>query len=169
MSGVVLTWPLAFDPGSVSISNGSGIGTISALASAPDVRARTGLPRRGLDIPIGVNKHGATKTVTRDDNDRKIISTALSDNNNDHAFQQDPGLGADMIFGVNTDAIRGIIIQRLRDVFADFERQNRYSLREDTAVWTESDEGDLILDFDYFNIETDEAKHFSGALQRRVD
>lgn len=165
MPAVTLTWPLAFDPSSVSITNGSGIGPVGNVADAPKLRARTNLPRRGLDIPVGVNSRGSSRTVTSDENDRKIISTALSDNHNDNAFQQDPGLGADMIYAVNSDAIRGIIIQRLRDVFAEFERQNRYKLKEDTAVWS-GEESELVLDFDYFNIETDEQKHFSGALQR---
>jgi hypothetical protein len=117
---------------------------------------------------MGVNHRGSSRTVTGEANDRKILSTALSDNHNDHAFQQDPGLGSDFIFGINDEAVRGVIIQRLRDVFTDFERQNRYRLKEDSAVWSSNEDGELILDFDYFNIETDEPKHFTGSLLREV-
>lgn len=166
MAGVILSWPLAFSSSSVIISGGGAVAPAGALDAAR-LRARTALPRRGLDIPIGVNRRGSSRTVTSDANDRKVISTALSDNNNDHAYQQDPGLGADFIFGMNDETVRGIIIQRLRDVFADFERQNRYRLKSDSAVWSQ-DEGDLILQFDYFNIETDEPKHFTGSLQREL-
>lgn len=166
MAGVTLSWPLAFDPGSVTVTGGGTVTSDQGL-DAPVLRNRTNQPRRGIAIPIGVNKRGGTRTVTSDANDRKIIATALSDNNNEHAFQQDPGLGADFVFGISDAAVRGIIIQRLRDVFADFERQNRYRLDESSAVWTEG-EGELVLDFDYFNIETDEPKHFRGVLNKDV-
>jgi hypothetical protein len=115
-------------------------------------------------LPVGVNRRGGIRTVVGDANDVKILSTALSDNQNEHAYQQDPGLGGEMIFAINDHAVRGIIIQRLRDVFADFERQHRYKLIEDSASWSQ-DGGELHLSFDYFNIESDELRHFRGSLR----
>lgn len=163
MAGTTLQWPLAFDPSQVIVTGGGTVAPEGA-SSIPNLRARSDLPRRGVDIPVGVNKRGSTRTVTSDDNDRKIISTALSDNANEHAYQQDPGLGASFIFDVNDEAVRGLIIQRLRDVFADFQRENRYRLIEESASWTQ-DGGVLILAFDYLNIESDEPKHFTGTLR----
>jgi hypothetical protein len=73
-------------------------------------------------------------------------------------------LGAEFIFDINDEAVRGLIIQRLRDVFASFQRENRYRLVEESASWSQ-DGGTLTLAFDYFNIESDEPKHFTGTLR----
>lgn len=156
MAGINPSWPLSFDPDLAIVTDGT--------TEPPAQRARTGLHRRGLQIPVGVNRRGSSRTTVGDANDYKIIATALSDNQNEHAWQQDPGLGADFIFGINDEAVRGIIIQRLRDVFAEFERQHRYKFAEDTAVWGQN-EGDMTLEFDYFNIESDEHRHFTGTLR----
>jgi hypothetical protein len=162
MAGKTLSWPLAFDFSAVIVTGGTLVP--EGALDAARLRARKDLPRKGLALPVGVNKRGSTKTVTSDANDRKIIAIGISDCHNSHAYQQDPGLGSDHIFALNDGAVRGIIIQRLRDIFADFENQNRYKLKEETTAWTE-DGGELILDFDYFNIESDEEKHFKGPLQ----
>lgn len=109
---------------------------------------------------MGVNAQGRTATVSGEDQDRKIIRAALGDNDNNNAFQQDPGLGADMVFDINDPVTRGIILRRLRLVFQDFERQKRYRLQEDTIKWAE-DGGELILEFNYLNLESDKPESFT--------
>lgn len=156
-----LTWPLSVPPPTAAV--GSGPAASSAVSrEAPTLRNRTDLPRVGLAIPVGVTKQGRTRTVTGEANDRKIIFTALGGNHNQNAYQQDPGLGDDMIFEINDEVIRARIRQRLIDVFDDFDRQNRYRLVSESVSWDiNEDEGELVLSFDYFNVESDEVQSFA--------
>lgn len=96
-----------------------------------------------------------------DDNDKKIIALALGSDDNENAFQQDIGLGIDMIFGISDPGIRGRIINRLKAIFRNFQAQQRFSLFTASIKFTEdSKTQELILEFKYLNLESDEIKDF---------
>jgi hypothetical protein len=114
----------------------------------------------GLSIPVGANKAGRAAMSTADENDSKIISTALSDCDSDNAFQQELGLGSGMIFDVNDPLVRAKIMRRLNLIFDEFEKLKRYRLQEDTVKWSKDDDGGLFLEFKYLNIESDELHTF---------
>lgn len=114
----------------------------------------------GLAIPVGVNKKGGAKLVSGDENNTKIIRLSLGDDSNENAFQQNIGLGISMIFGVSDETIRASIIRRLYDVFRKFEAQKRFTLRRETVRWTKGDDQDLVLEFRYLCLESDEEKLF---------
>jgi len=113
---------------------------------------------------LGVDSSGHGATVVDRDQDDKIISTALTGNDNSNAFQLEPGLGNDMVFDPLDAAVRGRILIRLRAVFADFQIQNRYKLLEDTISW-DSDDGELTLRFRYHNLETDNTLDYSTGFK----
>jgi len=116
----------------------------------------------GLALPVGVNTSGGVKLVDSDENDNKIISLALGMDDNENAFQQGIGLGIDMVFAISDPATRGRILGRLKQIFRRFEAQKRYRLRPATLKWTEdSDTQDLVLEFKYINLESDEERTFS--------
>lgn len=115
---------------------------------------------RGLKLPMGVDATGGTAMVEGEDDNRQIIMTALSDCDNEHAFQQDLGLGADMIFDISDPAERARILRRVRMIFDRFEAQHRFRLLTDTIRWS-VDGGDLTLEFLYHDIESDEDKPFA--------
>lgn len=165
---VTITWPLAFDSSSV-LFGASTVTAPSTRLSAPALRRQEDLPRAGLRIPLGVTKQGRGAVVTGDVQDQKIIDTSLGSNDNQNAFQQDRGLGDDMIFDVSDAAVRGVIRIRLRDVFADFEIQHRYRLLTDTIVWAQdSEKQELSLEFKYHNLETDDTKDFEKGFRQGV-
>ena len=115
----------------------------------------------GLALPIGVSASGGVKLVDGDDNDKKIIALALGSDDNENAFQQDIGLGIDMIFGISDPGIRGRIINRLKAIFRNFQAQQRFSLFTASIKFTEdSKTQELILEFKYLNLESDEIKDF---------
>jgi len=137
--------------------------------SAPPLRRQEDLPRRGLRVPVGVDKKGRTVTLIGDPQDQKIIDIGLSGNDNLNAFQQDPGLGEDMVFDLADPVVRGKIMIKLRDLFVDFEAQNRYKLLEDTVQWDENTEDqELSLRFKYHNLETDDKKDFDKGFREGV-
>lgn len=111
----------------------------------------------GLQLPVGVDGAGGSELVSGDDNDRKIIGIALSDDDNENAFQQDITLGSFMIFQVNSDTTDAQIIRRLRAIFRVFRQQSRFLLVDKTVKIKEgSEEGVRELEFKYVNLESDE-------------
>lgn len=145
------------------------MGTVSESTGIPNIQKQLDPPRKGLRIPLGVTKQGRSATVSGDTQDQKIINTALSGNDNLNAFQQDPGLGEDMVFDLSDPVVRGKIMGRLRDVFNDFEAQNRYRLLEDTIEWEEDPANqELNVRFKYHNLETDDVKDFEKGYREGV-
>lgn len=118
---------------------------------------------RGLRVPVGVDPTGGAAMVESDENDQKIISIALGSCDSEHAFQQEIGLGSDMVFDINDPTLRARIYRRLISIFQDFESQKRYRLVRETVKWEESG-GELTLAFKYLNLESDEPKTFTQSF-----
>jgi len=113
----------------------------------------------GLKIPVGVDASGGTAMVSGEANDDKTIYAALSDCENEHAYQQDLGLGNFMVFWNNNSKVKAKILRKLITIFGIFEADKRYRLKEESIQWSKS-EGDLVLEFEYINLETEEVKSF---------
>jgi hypothetical protein len=116
---------------------------------------------RGLRVPVGADPTGGAALVESDENDQKIIGLALGSCDNENAFQQDVGLGNDMVFDINDPTLRARIYRRLISIFQDFETQKRYRLLRDTVRWETGEEGELVLAFKYMNLESDEPRDFT--------
>lgn len=116
----------------------------------------------GLRIPVGVGTGGGARLVGGEENDRKIIFLSLGSGWNENAFQQDIALGQAMIFATNDPSVRALIRRRLIAIFREFQALNRYRLLQETIKWSE-DAGrqELVLEFKYANLETDEVKDFT--------
>jgi len=114
----------------------------------------------GLKVPISVNKKGGLSLVSGDENDKKIISLSLGDDDNENAFQQNIGLGVGMIFSIADELSRPKIMRRLTEVFRKFESQKRYLLKTNTIKWQKDQNQQLVLEFKYINLESDEEKIF---------
>lgn len=124
---------------------------------------------RGLRIPVGVNRAGGAAMVEGDAHKRQVISTALSSGESANAFQQNVNLGDDMIFGVDTPRFRAAILRRLSAIFVEFERQRLFRLMKETIEWSrDEDEGELVLGFQYLDIESDEPKDFRKTFTLRA-
>lgn len=118
----------------------------------------------GLKIPVGVNPMGGIAKVTGDDNAIQAIKTALTDCENEHAFQQELGLGAGMVFASNDMRLRAVILRRVRGIFNEFQKEKRFKLLEETIKWSEGD-GELVLEFRYMDLESDEEKPFQRVFR----
>lgn len=121
----------------------------------------------GLRLPIGVGPTGGASLVDHEENDNKIIFTALSAGDSENAFQQDIALGDRMVFDTNDSSVRAKIIGRLVSIFNRFVVQKRYRLKKDTVKFTtDSTTQELILEFRYVNLETDEEQNFKRTFTR---
>lgn len=114
---------------------------------------------KGIKIPVGVNRQGGLAYVEREDNNWKLISTSLSDCDSANAFQQDLGIGSDIIFDVSAPSVPVRIAKRVRDVFKVFEGQHKFKLLENTMKFTQK-EGELSLSLQYVDLESDETYPF---------
>lgn len=121
---------------------------------------------RGLALPVRVAPWGGVLLIEGDDNDSKIISLALGSDDNENAFQQDIGLGESMIFDVDDPQLRGRVVAKIRNIFRRFEAQKRYRMLGETLRWLPgAQQGEMILEFKYINLESDEPKTFSRAYR----
>lgn len=116
--------------------------------------------RRGVSIPLRSTSAGRLATSIGESLDIERISTALTDGDNENPFRQDRTMGSSMIFDAGSPAVRARIMSRLRVVFAEFERQQRYRLLAESIEWEQTGP-ELILTFKYHNLEADEIKPFS--------
>jgi len=115
---------------------------------------------RSLKIPLGVDASGGAAMVESDDLNTQLIMTALSDCDNENAFQQELGLGPEMIFDLSDPGARAKILRRVYQIFDNFEAQHRFRLLRETIRW-ETEDGDLSLHFTYHDLESDELKPFA--------
>lgn len=115
---------------------------------------------RGMRVPVGVNMMGGAAMVEGEDNDQKTIFVAMSNCDNDHAFQQDLGMDIGVVFQTVDSGARAKVLRRIRDIFRLFEEDDRYRLLNDSLSWS-TKEGELVLEFKYLNIETDQVQSFS--------
>jgi len=119
---------------------------------------------KGLKLPVGVDATGGTAMVEGEDNNKQVIFTALSDCDNENAFQQALGLGTDMIFDINDPIARADILRKVTSLFQEFEALHRFKLLTDTVRWTHEKEGQLTLEFIYHDLESDEQKPFAKSF-----
>lgn len=119
----------------------------------------------GLRLPVGVGANGGAAIVSGDAQATKIIWTALSDCDNQNAFQQDLGLGSDLVFDAPESANRGKIIRKLYAIFDEFERDMLYRLERGTIQFEHDPRTqELVLSFQYINLESDDVKEFRKVL-----
>lgn len=115
----------------------------------------------GLAMPVGVSSDGGARLSVGDDNDDKIIRLALGDDANENAFQQNVGVGADMVFGLSDELLQAAIMRRVTEVFRRFEAQKRYVMRRNTIAWSrDSETQELILQFKYLSLESEREQTF---------
>lgn len=119
---------------------------------------------RGLAVPVGVNKLGATVMLEGDEDAAKTISLALSDNDSDNAFQQGIGLDHGQVFAGADSRSRALILSSLYRLFAVFEKEKKFKLKTDTIKWGQA-EGEQILTFKYVDMESDEVLGFQKAFR----
>ena len=113
----------------------------------------------GLKIPVGVNAMGGVALLEGDDDAMQAIKIALTDCESENAFQQDLGLGSGMVFANNDSMLRARILNNLRSIFNQFQKEKRFKLLENTIKWKDA-EGELTLEFRYLNMESDQEKPF---------
>lgn len=115
----------------------------------------------GLAMPVGVGQDGGARLSEGDANDDKIIRLALGDDANENAFQQNIGVGADMVFGMADELLQSGIMRRVNEAFKRFEAQKRYALRRNTIRWSrDSSTQEMVLQFKYVALESDREQTF---------
>lgn len=115
---------------------------------------------KGLKVPVGVDRSGGAAWIEGDAQKHQLLQIALSSGENANAFQQNINLGEAMIFGNDSSRMRAAIMQRVLRIFEEFERNRLFRLMVETVAWSKGDEGELVIEFSYIDIESDETKSF---------
>jgi len=124
---------------------------------------------KGIKIPVQVDGTGRIATIESDELNRQLIATALSDDENENAFQQQIGLGETMVFDQDTPVLRAKILRRLFTIFLDFESRKLFRLVRETIEWSKDIEnGDLTLGFYYIDLESDNPQSFKKTFTTRI-
>ena len=112
--------------------------------------------RSGMSIPFQINQFGGVKMSTDQQLDEEGILINLMDTSNDNAFFQIGNISS-FIFKQNNSDIRQGIINRLIEVFDEFEYQNRMRLIKDSIEIYSYGET-VYIQFNYYSIESGETK-----------
>lgn len=115
---------------------------------------------KGLKLPIGPDGSGRTAIISQDAQATKLISIALSDLDNDNAFQQDIGLGSDLVFEISGSPFRAEVRRRVKEIFSEFEKNKKFKLINSSIKFSKEVPGEEVLEFQYINIESDEVVSF---------
>ena len=123
-----------------------------------------------LAIPVGVDATGGARLSSSDEDAEKTIRLALADNDSDHAFQQDIGLGTGHVFDVRNSAFRVRVLTRLFSIFDRFEADKLFRLDRSSIRWVPGvDPGEQELEFRYINLETDDPRTFRRSFKAGPD
>lgn len=122
---------------------------------------------RGIKVPVSVNKTGGTAMVEGDDQAFQAIAIALSSGESANAFQQEINLGDDPIFRNDDTELRSFILKRVFEIFEDFEASKLFRLMRETIKWSSGEEGEIVIEFKFVNLESDKVTDFKKAYSVR--
>ncbi len=108
---------------------------------------------KGLGVPIRVEA-GGLAVCAGEEQLRNIILLSLSLCESENPFQ-DLGIGADLVFDNDTEAVRGRIRGRVSSLFRRLEREGRARLVLGYPIFAREDDG-LVVQLRYINLETTE-------------
>ncbi len=121
---------------------------------------------RGIALPIRVGPHGGVVLEEGDAQAEKVIATALGDCDSSHAFQLEDGLGTGHIFQLPGPARKAVILARLFRIFATFEKLILFRIDRTTLRWGRGEQGELVLTFNYVDLETSQVAAFSKTFAK---
>lgn len=113
----------------------------------------------GLRIPVGVNKSGGAAVETNEaEQNRKLITLALSEGDDNNAFQKLGGF-RELIFQIKNAGVRARAETRLRQILAKYS--DRIQLSTDQPIEFVTDNANEIeLRFSYIDLLTNRVQDF---------
>jgi len=127
-------------------------GQPSALGSNAGNRT-SGNGKTGIAIPFSADGRGRLALVSGDDQLRKLIILNLSDCDSANPYQDDLGLGADMIFAIASVKLRADVKRKVNSLFRRLQLTDRARLSGPPSFTTDEEEQSITMDIDYINLE----------------
>lgn len=115
----------------------------------------SGQGKTGIAIPFSADGRGRIALVSGDDQLQKIIAMNLSDCQSDNPFQDDLGIGADMVFAIASTKLRADLKRRITVLFRRLQLQDRARLAAAPTFEIDDKQQELNVDINYVNIEED--------------
>lgn len=131
--------------------------TLAPEYQEPDATRLPTTRRTGVAIPFRASISGGLATATGEENDFKIIASALMGHSNDNPFQQPTDDVENALFDIDDPAGYALLVRRVESAFLDFEQQHRYRLIPGSLQIRRA-EGIVHVYFEYHNLEADERR-----------
>ncbi len=109
---------------------------------------------KGLQLPLQT-KNGRLTAIYGDDYIDQLVKAAFLGSDSDNPFQT-MGLGQWMIFGINDAMSEGEIREQVKLIFQSLQADQLARLPEDGVFSFSRDGGDLRMQVEYVNMETQE-------------
>lgn len=130
--------------------------TVAGSTAAATSGARvTGNGKTGIDVPVASDGRGRLALTSGNEQLSKLISLNLADLESANPFQQDLGLGPDVVFSVGDEKLRLEMRRRIRALFRRLQLADRARLAKEPTFSQDSEKQELTVDIDYINIEED--------------
>lgn len=126
----------------------------------------TGEGKNGIAVPFSSDGRGRLALVSGDEQLRKIIICGLMDCENENPFNQDIGLGSQMIFAQNIDSLQADLRRRINALFRRLQLADRARLASPVKFTVNSAEQELECDVHYLNIEENKSSDLSIGFVR---
>lgn len=121
----------------------------------------------GLSVPINVNKGGGAKVQSEDTQIDKLVVLALQEGEDDNPFQ-DLGISQTILYRVNDDGAKFDAKTEIERVLKSFN--GRIQIVDgikisESETDPQTEEGELHVNFEYINLDTNEANEFSAPFR----
>lgn len=111
------------------------------------------MPKRGIALPFQTNGRGRLVLCESEEQLRKIIMLNLMNLDSDNPFQSDLGLGAEMIFALQSEQLKAELRRRINATFRRLQLQNRARLAKQPVFTERSETQELEVNISYINLE----------------
>lgn len=114
--------------------------------------------KTGLTLPFQANGRRRLRVSGGNEQLRKIILLNLGDLESENPFQDDLGLGGDLIFAVNNEELRSDLKLRIDALFRRLLVEDRAKLRKEPTFEIFQEAQELVVNIEYINIEENRAE-----------
>lgn len=113
----------------------------------------SGNGKTGIAIPFSADGRGRLALVSGENQLRKLIILNLSDCDSANPYQDDLGIGADMVFAIASVKLRADVKRRATLLFRRLQLSDRARLAEPPSFETDQASQSITMNIDYINLE----------------
>lgn len=119
---------------------------------------------KGVSIPISVNVNGGIKKESNSEQIKKLLSLALSEDDDDNPFQ-DLGLDSKLIYSVSSNIKNAEIKIRINKIIQRFNNRIKLVLVEPILI-ERFNEGEIQITIKWYDTQSNKSDEFQQTFMR---